>query len=135
MHSTLLISQPLLETMQTLQLRAERLEQEAASLRQEFARVVESVADPASVIARYESEEECYEITQAEIDAIRRMIKPRAQRTLLTLALSNKMAGRHKDRSREEKVRRMTELIEAIRAESIADGTAIDNDDEAALDD
>lgn len=61
----------LLETIQTIQQRAERLEQEAAELRQELARVADVLISPSSVVARYVIEDETYEITQADVEGVK----------------------------------------------------------------
>ena len=134
MNTTSLINPPLLETIQNLQGQAERLEHEAALLRQALARVAERLADPSAVVACYDIEGEHYEITHGEVDALqRRMIKPRAERTLITLALSDQMAARRKHWTREQHAAALEQVIEAIRQQAIANGTAIE--DEAAIDD
>lgn len=130
------MSNNLLETVRLLEQRAEYLEKEAASLRQELAQVADELAAASPVVARYTIEGETYEITQADVDVVRaKMIKPRSEETLRELALVDKMAERHKHLSREERILRLQKAIEASRAAAIADGTAIENEWEAALDD
>jgi hypothetical protein len=124
----------LLETVRALQQRAEQLEATAATIRQDLAQMAERVANVPVVI--YYIDGETYEITPADVEAIRRkMIKPRAERTLVTLALAHQMAERQAHLSREEKARRFMQTVEAIRAQSLADGTAIEHEYEAAFDD
>ncbi len=126
----------LLETIQTLERRAQHLEEEAALLRTELAQVAHELATDSPIVDRYLVESEIYEITQADVDAVRaKMIKPRAERTLRTLALARKMTERSQHLSREEKALRLQKTIEASRAAAIADGTAIENEWEAAIDD
>jgi hypothetical protein len=130
------MSNSMLETVRLLEQRAKYLEKEAALLRQELAQVADELAAASPIVARYVIEDESYEITQADVDAVRaKMIKPRSEETLRELALSEKMAERHKHLSRKEKVLRLQKTIEASRQAAIANGTAIDNDWEAAIDD
>jgi hypothetical protein len=126
----------LLETVQELQQQAERLEREAATLRQALARVAASLTNSATVIAHYCIEGESYAITQGDVEAVRRrLIKPRSEETLRELALVNKMAEQRKHWSREQHAAELERVVEAIRLASIADGTAIEHEAEAAIDD
>lgn len=126
----------LLETIQTLQNRAERLEQEAALLRQELAHVAQRLVDPLTVVATYLVQGETYQITQADVDAVQsKMTKPRAEETLRELVLAKKMAERVSHLSREEKASRLLRTVENSRTLAIVDGTAIENEYEAAIDD
>ena len=130
------MSDTLLQTIRLLEQRAQYLEQEAAKLRQELAQVADELAAASPVVARYVIEGETYEITQAEVEAVRaKMIKPRSERTLHILLLAEKTAQRLQDLSAEEKHLRLEKAIEASRAIAIADGTAIENEWEAAVDD
>jgi hypothetical protein len=126
----------LLETIQTLEQRAQRLEEEAALLRQELARLAEELATTSPVVARYVIEGETYEITQADVEAVRtKMIKPRSEETLYELALADKVAERWQKLPRAERDRRFFAAIETSRAAAIADGTAIEDEREAAIGD
>jgi hypothetical protein len=126
----------LIEAVRTLERRAEYLAQEAALIRQELNRLVAELAADSPVVARYEIEGETYEITQAEVEAARaKLVKPWPDEAVQELALVKKMSERSKNLSREEIAARMGETIEAIRAAAIADGTAIENEWEAAIDD
>ncbi len=74
----------------------------------------------ARVVARYEMDGEIYEITQADVEEVRvRMVKPRSERTLQTLALASKMAEQRKYLPRHEKFRELRQTVEASRLESI----------------
>ena len=64
------MSETILETIQILRHRAERLEQEAAELRQALTQVAVALESPTSVVARYVIANETYEITQADVDAV-----------------------------------------------------------------
>lgn len=131
-----MINGTLLETIQTLQYRAERLEQEAALLRQELAHVVQRLVDPLTVVATYLIQGETYQITQADVEAVQsKMTKPHPDEALRELALAKKMAERVKHLSREEKAARLLKTVENSRAMAIADGTAIENEYETAIDD
>lgn len=131
-----MMNSTLLETVRTLERRAEHLEQEAALLRQELARIAAELAAASPVVAHYTIEGETYEITEADVEAVRvRMIKPRSEETLRELALVDKMAARHKHLSREERVAQLHKIIEASRTAAIADGTAIEHEWEAVMDD
>ncbi len=130
------MSNSLLETVRILEQRAEYLEKEAALLRQELAQVAEELATESPVVARYTIEGETYEITEADVEAVRvRMIKPRSEETLRELALVDKMAKRHRHLSREERFERLFRAIEDSRAAAIANGTAIEHEWEAAIGD
>jgi hypothetical protein len=124
----------LLDTVRALQIRSAHLEEVAATMRQELAQIVEQVAHTPLVI--YYIDNEKYEITPADIEAVRRrLIKPRTDEALRELALIEQMAKRQEHLPREEVARRLMETVDAIRAEAIADGTAIDREEEAALND
>jgi hypothetical protein len=130
------MSKTLLETVRILEQRAEYLDKEAASLRQELARVADELATASPIVAHYTIEGETYEITQADVDAVRaKLVKPWPEDAVQELALVKKMAQRSKHLSREERSLRLQKVIEASQAAAIADGTAIDHEWEAAIDD
>jgi len=115
----------LIVTIQNLQRHAERLEQEAALIREELTQLIRTL----TVVARFTIEGECYEITQAEVDAARaKLVKPRSERTIMELVLTHKVAARNKHLSRAERFDHLLETVEMIRQESIANGTAIEHD-------
>jgi hypothetical protein len=115
------MSDTLLEKMQTLQHQAERLEQEAAELRQALAHVVEVLVSPSSVVARYVIEGETYEITQAEVESVRtELAKPWTESALYELAAVKKVAKNLKERSPEAQNQYFFKTVEAIRAAALA---------------
>jgi len=63
------------------------------------------------------------------------LVRPRSEPVIRELALEYKIAERHRSDPPEERDRRFWKNIEAIRAQAIADGTAIDDPMEAVGDD
>jgi hypothetical protein len=111
------MSNTLLETIQTLQHQAERLEQEAAELRQELARVAEVLISPSSVVVRYVIEGETYEITQADVEAVKaELAKPWTESALYELAAVKKVAKRLRERPPKVQNQHFFKTVEAIRA-------------------
>ena len=130
------MSDNLLQTIRLLEQRAQYLEQQATLLRQELAQVAEQLATASPVVASYTLEGETYEITEVEVEALRaKMVKPRAERTLHILILSEKIAQKSQNLSPEEKATRLQKAIEVSRMAAITNGAAIENDWEAAVDD
>lgn len=126
----------LLETIQTIKQRAERLEQEASELRRELARIAEVFINPSSVVARYIIEGETYEITQSDVEMARNeLAKPWTESALYELVAVKKMARKLRERSPEEQNQHFYETVEAIRAAALANGTAIDSEAEAVIGD
>lgn len=116
-----------------LQERARRLEEEAAALRSDVEQVTRVLDRP---VATYVVDGEEFVITEGDVAAVRaRLVKPRSEETVRELALIHKMAERDKDLPEEEIRRRLWEDIEAIRAEAIAKGIAIDDPMEAVVGD
>jgi hypothetical protein len=131
-----MVTSTLLSTIEEMRNRAQRLEQEAAALRLELDQVATALSDETSVVARYVVDGEEYAITEADIARVRaRLLKPRPPETLRELALADKIAGHVKMLPPEDQYRRFKENVEAIRAEAITDGTAIDDEREAAIGD
>ncbi len=121
---------PLLERLQR---RAQALESEAAALRADVRQVVQALDQ---VVATYDVEGEEYVITSGDVLAVReRLIKPHSEEIIQELALADKMAQRQSQWPVEKQKRRFRETVEAIRAQAIADGTAIDDPAEAAIGD
>ncbi len=130
-----MMSNTLLETVQTLERRAQRLEEEAALLRQGLAQLAAELAATSPVVASYTIEGETYEITQADVDAVRaNLVKTWPDDAAQELALANKMAERLQKLSPAEQERRFFTLIEEARAAAIADGTAIEDERELEVD-
>lgn len=124
----------LLDTIHSLERRAERLEKEAAALRDELTRVAHDLANPDAVVATYTIDGETLTLTQGEIEAVRsRLTRPRAEAVLHEVALAYKIASQSPGEDAEVEAERIVATMEAARAAAILDGTAID-DDEAAID-
>jgi hypothetical protein len=113
--------------------RLQRLEKEAIALRNVLERMVEILSQP---VAAYEVEGETVIITQGDIAAVRaQLTKPRSDEVIQVLTLARKLSGRRASLSPEERERLFWENVEAIRAEAIAQGTAIEDAAEAAVGD
>jgi hypothetical protein len=87
-------------------------------------------------VATFVVDGEEYIITAGEVMAVReRLVRPYSEETIRELALAHKMAERHQSMPPIERERRFWENAEAIRAEAIAQETAIDDPSEAVADD
>lgn len=116
-----------------LQERAQRLEEEAAALRNDVAQVAQALDQP---VATYVVDGEEYRLTARDVAAVRNtLIRPHSEYVIRELALEYKIAERHRSDPPDERERRFWDNIEAIRAQAIADGTAIDDPMEAVGDD
>jgi|GEM_PF-3515868 len=116
-----------------LQERARRLEEEATALRADVEQVTHALDRP---VATYIVNGEEIAITEGDVVTVReRLVRPHPEETVRELALADKMAKRHRSIPRAERERRFWENVEAIRAQAIADGTAIDNPLEATIGD
>jgi hypothetical protein len=112
-----------------LQERAQRLEEEATALRNDVTQMAQALDQP---VATYVVDGEEYRLTAREVAAVRdRLIRPRPESVIRELALEYKIAERHRSDPPDERERRFWENIEAIRAQAIANGTAIDDPMEA----
>jgi len=122
----------LIVTIQNLQRHAERLEQEAALIREELTQLIHTL----TVVARFTIEGECYEITQAEVDAARaKLVKPWPNEAVIELVLTQKVAERTKQLSRTAQFDHLMDTVATIRNESVQNGTAIEHEWEAAIGD
>jgi hypothetical protein len=116
-----------------LQERIQRLEEETAALRADVEQVTRVLDRP---VATYIVDGEEFTITEADVATVRaRLLKPHSEEAVRELALVEKMAERHQSIPRAEREQRFWENIEAIRAEAIARGIAIDDPAEAAVGD
>ena len=116
-----------------LQERARRLEEEATALRADVEQVTHALDRP---VATYIVNGEEIAITEGDVVTVQeRLVRPHPEETVRELALADKMAKRHRSIPRAERERRFWENVEAIRAQAIADGTAIDNPLEATIGD
>jgi hypothetical protein len=126
----------LLNTIHSLEKRAARLEKEAVALRNELTRIAQELANPEAVVATDMIDGQSVSVTQKEVDEIRsRMNRPRSEAVLREIALAYKIASLNPVVDSESELRGLLEVIEAARNEAVLDGTAIDNEYEAALDD
>lgn len=117
---------PLLERLQR---RAQALESEAAALRADVRQVVQALDQ---VVATCHVDGEEYVITSGDVLAVReRLVKPHSEDAIYLVALSDKVAQRQSQWPVEKQKRHFHETVEAIRAQAIADGTAIDDPMEA----
>jgi len=120
-------------TLSRLQERTHRLEKEDEALRADVEQVTQALDRP---VATYVVDGEEFVITEDDVAAVRtRLIRPHSEETIRELALADKMAERHRSIPRAERERRFWENVEAIRAQAIADGTAIDDPTEAVVGD
>jgi hypothetical protein len=130
------MSDTLLESIQTLQHRAERLEEEAAKLRRELARVADFLTSPSSVVARYVIGAEIYEITQADVEAVpAELAKPWNDAALYELAAVKKVASMLEGQTAEDQNNHFFRTVEAIRAAAVQSGAAIDSEQETVIGD
>lgn len=120
-------------TLSRLQERTRRLEKEDAALQANVEKAAYSLDRP---VATYVVDGEEFVITKDDVAAVQaRLIRPHSEETVHELALVDKMAERHRSIPRAERERRFWENVEAIRAEAIARGVAIDDPMEAVVGD
>lgn len=124
------IDPTILQMLTALTERVERLEQALSAKNDTY--------DP--VVATYERDDITFEVTQREADAMRKRLgkrsKPRSDDLIHEMVLIDKMtAYSRQNYSREESIAKFTNAIDVIRAEAIANGTAIDEAWEVAIDD
>jgi len=107
--------------------RIERLEQEAAALRalfQDFEAMLQRVVE------RVVIDGEEFVVTESDMARVRaRLVKPRSDETVKELALAEKIAERRKDWSEEKLRQHFWENFEAIRADAMAQGIAVDDEE------
>ena len=106
-----------------LQERARRLEEEAAALRADVEQVTRALDRP---VATYVVDGEEIAITEGDVATVReRLTQPRSDEVVRALALADKIGEQRRDLPHEKQERLFWENIEAIRAQAIANGTAI----------
>jgi hypothetical protein len=94
------------------------------------------LADPEAIVATDTIDGQSVSVTQKEVDAIReRMNRPHSEMVLREIALAYKMASLEPVVDSEAESRSLLEVIETARHEAVLDGTAINNEYEAAFDD
>lgn len=125
----------IMPVLSQLQERARQLEEEAAALRsdvEQMARIVE-ISSP---VAAYIVDGEEFTITEADVARVKsKLLKPHSKEAIHTIALADKIGERRQHLPHEEQERLFWENVEAIRAQAIADGTAIDDPMEAVAGD
>ena len=113
--------QPVLDRLRE---RARRLEQEVAELRAELDRMAELLSHPVAV---YEVEGQIILITEEDLAVVRaQLVKPRSEEVVRELALAYKIAERESMVAEDEIRKRIARDIEAIRAQAIDRGIAVD---------
>ena len=125
----------LLERSLKLQEHARQLEKETAALWADAVQVARAsgVDHP---VAIYEVDGEDIVITKADVETVRaRLTQPRSDDVIKALALAEKIGELRKHLPPEKQDRLFWENVEAIRAQAIADGTAIDDPMEAVAGD
>lgn len=134
LHLEFEMDNTLLQTMQSLERRAEKLEREAAALRRDLKQVVLEMANPEAIVATYEIGDETIAITQGEVEAVRaRLTRPRAENVVREVALAYKLAATLPTLTPEEETEQLLRLFEEFRADALENGAAIDEDDLTAL--
>ena len=134
LHSEFEMDNTLLQTMQSLERRAEKLEREAAALRRDLKQVVLDMANPEAIVATYEIGDETIAITQGEVEAVRaRLTRPRSENVVREVALAYKVAATLPTLTPEEETEQLLRLFGEFRADALENGTAIDEDDLTAL--
>ncbi len=115
-----------------LQERIRRLEEEAATLRSDVEQMARSL-ESSPAVATYVVEGEEFTITEADVERVKsKLLRPHSTEAIHATALADKIGERRQHLPHAEQERLFWENVEAIRAQAIADGTAIDNPMEAA---
>lgn len=120
----------LLQTIQSLEERAERLERDASDLRRALGKVANELASPDAVVATAQVGDLTVEVTQSEVDAVRaRLTRPRAESVVREVALTYKIAENLPPVEPDEEDQQLLDLLDAYRQEAIAQGFALDDED------
>ena len=120
----------LLQTIQSLEERAEQLERAAAALRRDLKQVVLDMANPEAIVATYEIGDETIAITQGEVAAVRaRLTRPRPENVVREVALAYKIAESLPPVEPDEEEQQLLDLLDAFRQEAIAQGVALDDEE------
>lgn len=128
LHSEFEMDNTLLQTMQSLERRAEKLEREAAALRRDLKQVVLDMANPEAIVATYEIGDETIAITQGEVEAVRaRLTRPRAENVVREMALAYKIADSLPAAEPDVEEQQLLDLLDAYRQEMQAQGVALDD--------
>ena len=121
----------IISVLSQLQERARRLEEEAAALRSDVEQMARRL-DTSPPVATYVVDGEEFTITEADVERVKsRLLRPHSKEAIYATALADKIGDRRQHLPRAEQERLFWENVEAIRAQAIADGTAIDDPVEA----
>lgn len=113
--------------------RARRLEEEAAALRADVEEVARAFDRP---VAAYVVDGEEVTITEKDMATVRdQLTQPRSDEVVKVLALADRISELRQNLPPEERERLFWENVEAIRAQAVADGRAIDDPMEAVVGD
>jgi hypothetical protein len=134
LHVEFEMDNTLLQTIQSLEERAEQLERAAAALRRDIKQVVLDLAHPETIVATYEIGNETIAVTQGEVEAVRaRLTRSRPENVVREVALAYKLAAKMPALTPEEETDELLRLFEEFRADALENGAAIDEDDLTAL--
>ena len=116
-----------------LQKRAHRPKEETAALRADVEQMTRTFDRP---VATYVVDGENFIITEADVARVKsELLRPHSEEAIHVIALADKIGERRRHLPPEEQERLFWENVEAIRAQAIADGTAIDDPMEAVVGD
>ena len=108
-----------------LQKRTRRPKEETAALRADVAQMTRALDRP---IATYVVDGEKFVVTEADVVRVKsKLLRPHSEEAIHIVALADKIGERRRHLPHEEQKRLFWENVEAIRAQAIADGTAIDD--------
>ena len=120
----------LLQTIQSLEERAEQLERAAAALRRDIKQVVLDLAHPETIVATYEIGNETIAVTQGEVEAVRAgLTRSRPENVVREVALAYKLAENLPAVEPDEEEQLLLDLLNAYRQEVIAQGGGLDDDE------
>lgn len=120
----------LLQTIQSLEERAEQLERAAAALRRDLKQVALDMANPEAIVATYEIGDETIAITQGEVAAVRvRLTRPRPENVVREVALAYKIVESLPPIEPYEEKPQLLDLLDAFRQQAIAQGVALDDEE------
>lgn len=120
----------LLQTIQSLEERAEQLERAAAALRRDLKQVLLDLAHPETIVATYEIGNETIAVTLGDVEAVRaRLTRPRSEHVVREVALAYKLAENLPAVEPDEEEQLLLDLLNAYRQEVIAQGGGLDDDE------
>lgn len=121
-------------TVEKMKRRVHRVEEEASALRSDLDEIIALLAGASQPVARYVIDGEEIVVTETDVAAVQsRLTRPCSNEAAQELALADKLAAWLAQLPEGERRRRFRENIEAIRAEAIAKGIAVEDPREAAI--